>query len=1012
MSSPKKTRGLLLCLALVLSICSGCHTREFSRFDYEMDNANGRQLYAPMVAGQEALLRTLQHVDHRPLIFTLGPDHCELQNIPFSEEHLLDESKAIFFQVPTKTAGAYDLHYFNPRTLKLEALITGGAPLTTEDRPLSDLVVSEPGRMLLFRSIVNRTTMFSQSCNRSLFRFEFTVTADGKPIPAGQQRLTADNGLDLMPEPDPLSQQIIYLHRDDDSTKVHRLMKIGFADEEPQPMFAEQEFDILYPRRLSDGRLIFSANPEGYYRQYQLVRQGENQPVTFKPLETPLPDDAVGSKVLLATMPNGGKFTPTLITLPESYNLQTICALVSAYNPQINKQRALLAAALIETGQARLANWPSLTWGLFYTPVVGIFLDDPVVSSGDFLAEGISRGLLGLVQPIFDFSHNKAMEKAQCWRAEMTRDALLNEENERLAEAAELYFEAQYLQRMLAVNQQLLAAMDERLEYLLKRRAHSEATLAHLLAAEQTTDRLQADSSLNVQRLAFLQNRLKQVCGLPEASRFSLADESYMFQDYTLEPLGKMRATALLHHPNLKAAKASLARAFFLGRSGAGQRPTAYLGATYGQSREEFSDAVDDYLTLTINGKYPLGSMKSKKLHSSYWNETIQALKIERQAQQRIVAISLEETYMNFRAAQGDLHAKESALLYQLEKLRVARLNKAYRKEKQSDISTPRPEIAARLDFLGQKAKVFEAEMELGKQFTRVWRELGLSARLSNESTKWKYVNFAKEKPATWLWKTQEIVKSDATIRDFIAFAKQNGIRRVYAYLYSDSRLLANRSLQEKMTLFVNFCDRADIEVWGLLGEPEWLEKDDEAALERAISRLTQWQKGLDKLEPRLAGVKLDIEPHSKPEWHKSPELRAKLTKKYLRLIGSARKNLDGIVPLWVDVPVQFFRPENAALLSSLATQVDGATLMCYFANPEQITKEAKSALTKLPLAMEIGIEFSSKAPATDSLADLPLGEFNKFRNNIMEALRPLENFSGLAYHDFQALKRYVIEAH
>ena len=71
--------------------------------------------------------------------------------------------------------------------------------------------------------------------------------------------------------------------------------------------------------------------------------------------------------------------------------------------------------------------------------------------------------------------------------------------------------------------------------------------------------------------------------------------------------------------PEMKAARAALSRAFFLDKAGPVIRPELGLAANYGQSRRDFWEAVDDYITLSITGKYPLATWTARRLHKKYW---------------------------------------------------------------------------------------------------------------------------------------------------------------------------------------------------------------------------------------------------------------------------------------------------------------------------------------------------------------------------------------------------------
>lgn len=112
-------------------------------------------------------------------------------------------------------------------------------------------------------------------------------------------------------------------------------------------------------------------------------------------------------------------------------------------------------------------------------------------------------------------------------------------------------------------------------------------------------------------------------------------------------------------------------------------------------------------------------------------------------------------------------------------------------------------------------------------------------------------------------------------------------------------------------------------------------------------------------------------------------------------------------MPLWVDCPVKYFREEHHELLRGLSEFVDGITVMCYYNRVNNVLKNAEFVIARTEKSIEIGLEFSSNAPATDTLAQLPYQEFIKLRETVHEKYAERSNFIGISFHDYMALKQF-----
>lgn len=202
-------------------------------------------------------------------------------------------------------------------------------------------------------------------------------------------------------------------------------------------------------------------------------------------------------------------------------------------------------------------------------------------------------------------------------------------------------------------------------------------------------------------------------------------------------------------------------------------------------------------------------------------------------------------------------------------------------------------------------------------------------------------------------------------------------------------------------------CADADIEVWGLLGEPEWLGQTNadktkgEMAIGRSIDRILNWSE----FNPGFNGVNIDIEPHADPMWDKDLSKRNDLNKKYIALLDVVVKRLSGKLPLCVDCPVKYFKTPHEALLKAIAKRADRLTAMCYSSNVKTVRKWAALCTEVSPVDITIGVELSKKAPASVNWAKMSKEMIELNVGQIEKGMKGFERFAGVALHDYQALQ-------
>ncbi len=499
-------------------------------------------------------------------------------------------------------------------------------------------------------------------------------------------------------------------------------------------------------------------------------------------------------------------------------------------------------------------------------------------------------------------------------------------------------------------------------------------------------------------------------------------------------PLEEAIHLAQLNPPSIKATKNALASAFWQQTAGPAIRPRASASGRYEHRNREFHrealtpaqaavvpvSTPDEIVSFALSGQIPLASVKANRIHNKLWAEVISSLRLTQDMEVRRVKTAMEEAYVDFRAAQRDLTAKRSSRSYFLEKLRVSRLHREYGPPGATiELLRPPDEpgavedrlgsgilapLTAEFEYLRALDKSLRVEMDLGLRFAKVWREMGLIDHLTDEGAAYKREQRDRTRPSTWLWQSKKHLQSDDAIDDLIADLRARGARRVYVYLYSDARIFNDRHDWERMTLLTELCAQWNIEVWALLGEPEWIEENDTGAVSRSIRQILNFNAGFARFEPKIAGVKLDLEPHSLPGWEDDPARREALEASYRNLLETARSELAGGLPLWADLPTKFFREEEAGLLGDLRELLDGATVMSYFSNEDTILRWSEIALDAFEKPLEIGIEFSAEVSPENTVAAWSDERVEAFEDTMYDKFGQHEYYAGMAFHDFGAL--------
>lgn len=799
-------------LLLAMASCSMQEPREDFRHELEAEDA--RRLYEHVIDGQKELGDRLGGQLTVPIAFKLDEKQAKRDEISPNDD-FMDESRILFFPPGDGSAPLY----FSPRDQTISKIYPD----------VDETADSRPGgpHLCLYRSIgCPRSAMKSDRryCRR-LVRVEFDLDGEGQVRCLGVKGVSPENGvIDTMPLPVPAWGRLLFLSRQPDGTQA--LMSCDWDGKDRLPGLRNQTFDIRSLRKLGDGRIVVSANPEGYYDLHLLVCDEPAAKATgaaktascrqwrLVPFVGDLPEPALSTDRLLTGNFENGQWRPKILHVPRVCTLQETLALCSAHNPEINARRALLAAAMSQIQMADLYNWPRIQWGLFYTPLVGVLLPKPEVNSGNYLAQDMGRGMLGVSQPLFDFKRNAAMEELFRWQAEMAAGAVEDETNRKLTEIGELYFEALYCDKMATMHRSYWQTIEHQIAIHQSLRQTGGSLTRDVLAMRQFAANLRSSREIYEARREMAEHRARTLCGLPERLEFHFRLEDFDFMNWHRPDFTVLRHWTLENQPRMKAAAAMVNTALFSRIMGPDIRPEAAANASYSQTRRYFAEAVDDYIEMSIAGQLPLATWKARGIHDRTQAETMTAYRLQREAFARDQIHLLEMATFDFDGAVSAMPARYETTAYRAEDLRIARLFQEVDVPNEARRPADPANVEAKVrDFLEALGQQYAVERDLGRFFVRLWGITGLARRLPEELDVLAWKRSWPPSMGVEVADVKPLLASEKVRDQFLADLQRYNFRHVYLTIPSGS-LIDDLATRERLVQLQILCYAIGIETW------------------------------------------------------------------------------------------------------------------------------------------------------------------------------------------------------
>jgi len=883
-------------------------------------------------------------------------------------------NKIVFFQLSDKNRTSL---YFDPVSGKL--------------RPLPE---TRDGKVYITRSLADKTSNPFDTTYLNLYQYSFSI-ADGEPEFDAVSQLTDGDYNDHLPAS--FGTEILFLRFHDDKPSV----LMGLNDEggvyEIEGM---QDMTPLTLRELDEHSVVIEARHDGESRFYSYS-------TTSRVLTEVTGFDREYYDTERFFLINGSDRSnqlPVVCSIPEEIVPESLIDFVKYRNPKVNRRRADFVASLIKAEIVRLNKYPSISFALYYTPEVGVFGSEPEEVTGDFLSEGIARGVVGLVQDVAGYKRNDARHRAAVQRSEMMRYYMEDEINDQTADALSIYKEIEYYRTLLNLNERLVANTYAKQRYYEHHLKKDNALEVNLMSAVKNRTSFQSMISFYKDRLEYLHKRLWKLCGIHLDLAPGIQSDRFNYTRYREGMTDTFINFARANHPKIKVIDYALNENFFIMEQGADNAPSLSAGAYYAQSRDQFSTFVDDYISLSVTGAVPVMWNQISKLHEGLRNASFDSLKFQRQDIIDEIGSDAEEALMSYKAALRDYNVKKQDCDYWAEKYRLTSL---YLQLGSADTAVKVPEadrMIAFNDYLQSRVRMAGSEFEVESRYVTLMRQLGVAERSFA-----KPIDNTKKEPqrdfSVWAWKTDEIIFSEGETSTFLQTAGLFKINRVY--LYVEPNLLKEERSTQHLTRFIDRCARKNINVWALLAEPEWLyDPSSHSNLKLVIDRIHDYnQKDRKGILPRFKGIKLDIEPHADPQWDNNRQERIRLTNLFRSTLKTVWKSNRKRLPILLDLPYKFFKGEDDSLLDFAQEFSNGLTVMCYSRSPQTVYKMARKASTYPLMDFEVGIEFNTNASETDTLAGSSKADIDLLVKNLFE-LKNTGRVQSISYHDYTGLKQ------
>lgn len=714
-----------------------------------------------------------------------------------------------------------------------------------------------------------------------------------------------------------------------------------------------------------------------------------------------------------------------LLELPHELDLMDLVLLAEWNSPLLKQYWEKIRAARAEKEHNQLARGARVGATASHMVDTGVFVDETEESPFDRPVQGFTRLLLTLSFPLFQGSLKKAIEQRDTWQEVVYSQTYLKGYNELVYKVAAEH--ATYGEQMAkaAVLRRVLD-MQRKRKFIWQVRVEAGKELPErLIEAEGYINEAQADLTTALGKAEAARNRLCAALGLKEMESLEVEPPSMDWEELPqqIPALEEFQGLAQVNHPELARLKFLQLRAAAIRDMGSPEtRTRPSLDLTYGHGTEHFfSEVIDDFLSVSLGHTLPLAQLGVNRAFRDQWTHEILAYRQQREQARLDLNADLRDTYAALRRIEEQFGAARKWRDLKAERVRLSRIYGAHPLPAGAAERDVTDLIEAQIDHLKQQLALTEVRGEFCRRFAEYFYRAGLGRRLIDVLAQ-KPGAYRTRRRSVWLWRSLEVVLDPLKREKLLRLCEENGITRLYCFV---SRVENEPYLLKHNWEFgylLDLCRQRGIEVYALVGNPHWVEKSHREEIGALLTSIVEFNARAQEGSGGFAGLKLDVEPHSLPQW-KRPAGRGRLVSDYLEMLDYVKAVLGhqaAELKIAADVPLTYAEvplpdQEGATLFEVLCGRVDELTVMAYVDTPEAVVQKSLPLLQVAQehgVPIEIGIETTPGRPGGAFAAGRSMEEVVVALDRVYERLAGFEVFTGFALHDYSSLVQLIERSH
>ncbi len=686
--------------------------------------------------------------------------------------------------------------------------------------------------------------------------------------------------------------------------------------------------------------------------------------------------------------------------------------------PSVLRDFRKLNGAMAETVVGLVDEGPEFFFSANHLTDEYIFVneDDAAVAVGDRATrENFLRLLTGMTIPVIpNIPLRMAIHDSNLWQEEAYRQRFHRTVNELVAELTAAILDVVEGEAALPLLHRMVALNERRLAAFRHQAAAGHVLPERVLFAENTLAAARTDLEKAAGDLVVAQARVAGLLGRAPHHPLPIAPLALAAVPSAPPPSPEwFEAQGRINHPDLQRLDAMILRAAAIRDMGppSTRNDGLKVRVTYGLGIDRWSEAVDDFISLSTDHVVPLRLPLLDNAYYDQWTGEIDHFRQEKfQVQGEIVA-AIHAAHTDLAVLRGQLETRSRRRDFWRERLRVSRLyDRLGRLEHQQERDLF-DSVNHELELLADERATLGFQAEYHRRLAKLYAASGIAVRLLPElfaRLDGSPMSAARPVHGLYLWRSLEVVTDRDRRRDFLDLCTASQVNLVYCFVSrTPAKELYLQRHGPEFAYFLELCRRQGIRVVAMMGEPDWLEPDFGPEIQALLDSLEAFDRArVADGDTPFAGLKLDVEPHARPGWHE-PEQRAALVAAYLALLDqvaarTGRDRLSADVPWnWQGLTV----PGNDAdLLQATAARVGRLTIMAYLNRPARMIDQTLPILRRddLHIPVEIALETGPVDEPGVSYFGRPEADLLAALAAARDAYDGLPAFAGFVIHDYE----------